>query len=379
MKKLLSLFLTLTMLVVCLGLVACNQESGGDTDGETQVGLTCEIKEADDGTKYAVATKYSISEADAKKVANEDYADIMVDLTVDTYEYEGEKYPIKEISASCFSNQLVLRSIKFSSKVEKFGSACLSGCTNLESLEVPFVGAMVDAKNAQKVMGYLFGSATVEGCSTITMKYNESGSQAYSIPNSLKEVTVTGDKVSDYAFYGMNLEKVNLTGNVKAIGTYMFAEMQALKSYEVPASVTAIGKGAFKNCANLAKVDFSKATALTAIGSEAFYGCSTLGYGKNGGLNLPATLETLGEKAFYNCVSLTKVDLSTTKVVLVNNYTFYGCKELYTVTLASGTKLSLGAFVKCEKLLKSNYETYEGVEIAFDLDEKEEPNGEANA
>ncbi len=379
MKKLLSLFLTLTMLVACLSLVACTQEPGGTTDGETQVGLTCEIKEDDDGTKYAVATKYSISDADAKKVANEDYADIMVDLTVDTYEYEGEKYPIKEISASCFSNQLVLRSIKFSSNVEKFGSACLSGCTNLESLEVPFVGATVDSKNAQKVLGYLFGSATIDGCSTITMKYNESGSQAYSIPNSLKEVTVTGDKVSDYAFYGLNLKKVNLTGEVKAIGPYMFAEMQALKSYEVPAGVTAIGKGAFKNCANLAKVDFSKATALTAIGSEAFYGCGLLGYGKNGGLKLPATLETLGEKAFYNCVSLTEVDLSTTKVTLVNNYTFYGCKELLRVTLKADTKLSLGAFVKCEKLLKANYETYEGVDVAFDLDENKESNGEANA
>ena len=195
MKKLLSLFLTLTMFVVCLGLVACNQEQDGGSDKETKVGLTCEIKEDDDGTKYAVATKYSIPEADAKKVANEDYADIMVDLTVDTYEYKGETYPIKEISASCFSNQLVLRSIKFSSNVEKFGSACLSGCVNLESLEVPFVGASADAKNAQKVLGYLFGSATIDGCSTITMKYNDSdneaGSQAYSIPNSLKEVTVT--------------------------------------------------------------------------------------------------------------------------------------------------------------------------------------------
>lgn len=371
MKKLLSLFLTFLMLFACLGLVACDKNPS-DSGEDAETGLACEIQEDDDGVKYAVAKQYTISAADAKKVANGDYADIMVDLVVDTYEYEGETYPIKEIATNCFSNQLVIKSIKFTSNVEKFGSACLSGCTNLESLEVPFVGATVDAVNAKRVLGYLFGSAMVEGASTISMKYNESGSQSFSIPNSLKEVTVTGDSVSNYAFYGMNLETVNLTGNVTTIGVGTFAEMQNLKSYEIPASVTAIGKGAFKNCVNLAKIDFSKATNLTSIGSEAFYGCTLLGYGKNGGVNLPATLEVLGARAFYNCTNLTSLDLSATKVTLINEYTFYGCKELKEVKLSPATVLSLGAFGKCEKLDKTELENLQGAEYAFDIEMEED-------
>ena len=372
MKKLLSLFLTIAMLLGCLSFVACDNNPGSTSGEDRQVGLICEIEEDDDGNKYAVATKYSISEEASKKVLNNNYADIMEDLVIDTYEYEGETYPIKEISANCFSNQAVIKSIKFSNKVEKFGSACLSGCINLQSLEVPFVGATVDAKNAQKVLGYLFGSAAVEGCSTISMKYNETGTQAYAIPNSLKEVTVTGDKLSDYAFYGMNLEKVNLTGNVTAISSFAFAEMQSLKAYEIPAKVTAIGKGAFKNCINLAKLDFSKATALTAIGSEAFSGCELLGYGKINNLSLPKTLETLGEKAFYNCKNLKALDLSTTKLTLVSSYTFYGCVELAQVKLADGTELSLGAFGKCENLSKNEFAAFKGVDYAFDLDAEDD-------
>ena len=373
MKKILSVALCFVLcMALMLAFVGCsNNNSSNDSDAQTRVVYS--VEKDDDGNEYAVVDKYALSEADAKKVSNNDYADIMADLEINEYTDEnGKKYPVKEIAASAFANQLTIKSIKFGANVETFGSACLAGCANLESLTVPFVGNKADAVNDGKLLGYLFGTASSDGTTYITMNYNATGSKSYYIPNALKTVTVTGDKVPAYAFYGLNLTTVNLTGNVEAIGDYAFYGMNKLTAYTVPASVTSIGNYAFANCSNLAKIDFSQVTGLKTVGDHAFENCGLLGYGKTNTVTFPASVETLGARAFYNCTELTSVDLSASAVTTLKEYTFYGCSKLASVKLKANTALSLGTFASCKALKTENVENYAtatGKEVAFDVEE----------
>ncbi|MBP5177595.1 MAG: leucine-rich repeat domain-containing protein [Clostridia bacterium] len=371
MKKFFGVVLSIALTsALVLSFVGCADNGSGNNTGDAEVGVIYSIKTDDDGNEYAVADKYALSEADAKKVSNNDYKDILVDLEINEYtDEDGNKYPVKEIAPSAFANQLTIKSVRFGDNVTTIGSACLAGCANLESLTVPFVGNTVDAKNDGKLLGYLFGAASSENSSYITMNYNATGSKSYYIPNALKTVTVTGDVLSDYAFYGMNLSTVNLTGNVQSIGDYAFYGMRYLTTYKIPASVRSIGAYAFSGCNNLTTIDFSEADALTSIGASAFERCELLGYGKDNTVMLPPALSALGAKAFYFCTSLKSVDLSGSAVSALNEYTFYGCEKLVNVRLKAGTNLSLGVFSACDALDRTaivNIDSATGTDVAFD-------------
>ena len=368
MKKFLMRILSaiLSVAFVC-SLVGCSEttESSGS---DTKTGIVYEIVGSGEDA-YASVKEYALSEEDAKTVANGNYKSLMVDLTINEYTAEdGTVYPVKEVQASAFANKLVIKSVTFGENVETIGAACLAGCANLEKLSVYFVGTSADAVNDGKVLGSLFGTAAFDGGYSVTMSYNATGSKSFYLPEKLKEVTVCGTALSDYAFYATNIEKVNLTGAVETIGKYAFYGMKNLTTYTVPASVKTIGNYAFADCANLTTVKFAQGSALTTIGKNAFEDCSLLGYGANNDVTFPATLSNLGEKAFYNCKQLKAVNLSM--LATVSEYAFYGCEELTAVTLAENANLCTGAFGACKKLEKTavvNIDTATGTDEAFDL------------
>ena len=378
MKKFLGLIISSVLcLTLVMSFVGCsNDNNDGDQASETKTGVIYSVKKDDDGNAYAIVEKYVLSEEKAKLVANDDYAAAMESLRINVYtDDDGNEIPVKEIAASAFANQLIIKSIEFGPNVETFGLACLAGCANLESLTVPFVGKTVDAVNDGKVLGYLFGTASSDGSSSVTMSYNATGSKSFYIPDSLKTVKVTGDVLSDYAFYGLNLTTVELTGEVETIGDYAFYGMMSLTSYAIPASVKKIGKYAFSECANLTSIDLSKAEGLETIGEHAFDCCDLLGYGKDYELVLPASVTTLGAKAFYNCGSLKKVDLSASQVNALGEYTFYACESLEEIKLKENTSLALGVFVGCDKLDRNAVQNIaEGtdLDLAFGPQEQQE-------
>ena len=327
MKKLLAILLSVAVCsLLAFSLVGCAKEQS--SDNAEKVGFDYEIVKDEENGDYAVLKQYTISEADANKVANRNYADIMVDLTVNEYKVGDTTYPVREISASAFANQLVIRSLVIGPNVQTIGSAILSGCSNLEKLTVPFVGSTVDAVNEAKVLGYLFGTASYDGATAKTMSYNATGSSTFYIPDSLKEVTVTGDALSNYAFYGLDLTKVELTGNVETIGNYAFYGMNNLTSYRIPQSV-----------------------------------------------------KTVGDYAFASCTTLSSVQLEGTGVTVLNECVFYGCAKLSKVTLNADTEAKLYAFGNCDVLQKlyekdelgtaiTNADTLRGTNKAFNIPEE---------
>jgi hypothetical protein len=87
---------------------------------------------------------------------------------------------------------------------------------------------------------------------------------------------------------------------------------------------------AFKNCPNIASVEFP--IGLTEIGKEAFEGNKALT-----AIDLPSALKSIGERAFKNCRGLTHVSLPDA-CTMVDKEAFRECIALTVVDLGQGVK-----------------------------------------
>lgn len=100
--------------------------------------------------------------------------------------------------------------------------------------------------------------------------------------------------------------------------------------YTIPASVTKIGAGAFKDRKNVTGIAFATsadAQALT-IGDNAFDGCGITS------VELPARISSLGTYVFANCASLTTVTFAEGyKYAAIPDYMFQGCRKLTSIAI----------------------------------------------
>lgn len=90
--------------------------------------------------------------------------------------------------------------------------------------------------------------------------------------------------------------------SVKALGNGAFSRSD-VTSVKIPATVTAIGDDAFRDCARLTTIRI--AGGVKEIGYGAFWGCESLTT-----VTLPKTLTTLGERVFDNCSSLRSINVA---------------------------------------------------------------------
>lgn len=116
-------------------------------------------------------------------------------------------------------------------------------------------------------------------------------------------------------------------------------------SVEIPATVTIIGKGAFKYCEKLKTVTF-KGNSLQTIGYEAFDGCESLS-----NITFPASLKNIDKRAFANCNSLQTLDLSKYTITAIGEGAFVYCRNLAYISFpATINQISKGVCNGCEKL-----------------------------
>lgn len=101
-------------------------------------------------------------------------------------------------------------------------------------------------------------------------------------------IRYTVDKIGDNALNGCNAQYINVPESITEIGDYAFANSTIIGLCEaspysiVPNSVVRLGKGAFKNCAKLSRVEIGD--GVTEILEETFDGCSAalqIRFGKN--------------------------------------------------------------------------------------------------
>ena len=136
-----------------------------------------------------------------------------------------------------------------------------------------------------------------------------------------------------------------------------FSDCTALTSIEIPASVETIGNTAFSDCSSLATVTFEKGSRLKTIGNNAYYRCTSLT-----SIEIPASVETIEKKAFMHCSSLATVTFekgSQLKTIAGDSYdgAFSDCTALTSIEIpASVETIEATAFIKCSQLATVTFE-----------------------
>ena len=153
------------------------------------------------------------------------------------------------------------------------------------------------------------------------------------------------------------VKKDNIDYTVTAIGNNAFCHSYTstnVSSVFIPATVTSIGNGAFSYCRFLATVTFAEGSQLKSIGASAFFG-SEYEHPIFTEIKIPASVETIGSRAFYGCRNLKKITLpSALKTLSLNTFTY--CTSLSDVYLpASLTDIGSNIFFQCSSLTNIYY------------------------
>ena len=136
-------------------------------------------------------------------------------------------------------------------------------------------------------------------------------------------------------------EGVTSIGGCKNYG--MFYEMLEIEELTFPASLQSIGSRAFNGCKNLKRVNFAE--GLEKLGNNVFEDCKALKE-----VCLPQSVCTLGTDLFYGCSSLTRVVLPK-NLKCIPLGTFRLCSALEIIQIPKGvTSIGPMAFERCEAL-----------------------------
>ncbi len=221
-------------------------------------------------------------------------------------------------------------------------ASCASGLGNQDAINeyTPKKDYMVDEK------GNTFYFQEAEGETAILVDYNgkATSNDHVVIPKMFEGRLVT--TIGDAAFYNLaSITEVTFPDSIVKIGKHAFAACTELTVVNLPAGVVEIDEAAFTNCTKLTTINDKDhpMTALEVIGKNAFRGCSALTT-INGG-NLPGTLTTIGEAAFWGCTSLPSVEIPES-VTTIGNLAYYDCTGLQSIKLHDGFKEDgLGKFI----------------------------------
>lgn len=161
-------------------------------------------------------------------------------------------------------------------------------------------------------------------------------------------------KIEDYE-YSMrdDVRFVFMMNGVTEIGECAFSHCENLEFMPIPETVTKIAKDAFWCCPSLSKIEVvegnpvydsrDKCNAIIETANDKIIlGCSTT--------VIPASVRSIGEKAFSNCGKLTEIHLPD-GLEEICEYAFYGCSSLERVVIPkSVTYIEPGAFGNCPNL-----------------------------
>lgn len=129
------------------------------------------------------------------------------------------------------------------------------------------------------------------------------------------------------------------TYTVTAIGEYAFNPSRTItnvSSVFIPATVTSIGRFAFRCCKFLATVTFAEGSQLKSIGVSAFSG-TTSAHPRFTEIQIPDSVETISTNAFHNCQDLESITLPAS-LKTIESSAFSSCRKLSEIRLPTSLK-----------------------------------------
>ena len=148
------------------------------------------------------------------------------------------------------------------------------------------------------------------------------------LPNSIKSI-------DNQAFANTSIAEVILPANAAytTVNTNVFGWSRELTKVTIPANVTTLMNGSFRDSRKLAVIDDDDAT-ITEIGDEAFMNDVLLPSAEVN--QLIAHLTTLNNSVFNGCTAVTEVNIPAS-VTTLKNLTFANCTNINRVTVNSAT------------------------------------------
>lgn len=154
--------------------------------------------------------------------------------------------------------------------------------------------------------------------------------------------------IHNYAFYQTALTKVTLPEKITLIGNFSFSHIKTLEEFDASTcSDVTIYEGAFKNCAHLKNVNIP---SIISIHDYAFEGTLI------DKVSLPSSLTKVGRGIYKNCKALEKVDIYMLKLTIISPEMFMHCTNLMHISLPYNIKvISKDSFEGCMNLKRIRY------------------------
>ena len=203
---------------------------------------------------------------------------------------------IASIASEAFADNIRLRTVYFSTSVQAVYPNAFRNCA-ISELKLPAEGSHLT---------YILDHAFYQ-C------YNLSDFD-FSRAKNLAEI-------NDYAFYGCSsLGDVVLVPSLARMGEYAFANSGVKTvTFVAGSSLRILSKGAFSKSYYLSSVVFEGGSNLDTIEDRAFYECVSL----DSYVNLVANTTSIGNEAFYNCKSLARFDIHALSLRSIGMDAFY--------------------------------------------------------
>lgn len=237
---------------------------------------------------------------------------------------------IEEIDSGTFANNTRITGVTLPSTLKKIGNSVFSGCSTLRTVEIP--------EGVESI-----GDSAFSGCSNL---------KSIELPKGVLSI-------GHHAFaYCVNLISALIPDSVTSIGAGAFRECRSLECIEIPSSVKVFCDGVFSSCYNLNKVLLHE--GLEDIGTNSFSSCYSLEE-----IEIPSTVKYIREYAFWN-TGLKAVNIPDS-VELIGNFAFGNCLKLEKVCVGKGVN-SIGnnIFRNCFSItsldISSLNETYESID-----------------
>lgn len=138
--------------------------------------------------------------------------------------------------------------------------------------------------------------------------------------------------------------------SVVAIGSSAFLNNAVIESVEIPSSVQTIGDFAFSRCTSLTAVTFADDSKLETIGKSAF------SYSNLSKMEIPSSVTEIGDESFLNCDKLSSVTFpSDSKLEVIGERAFMQSKLSKIKIPSSLKKIEIGAFRGCDNLYSISF------------------------
>ena len=159
-----------------------------------------------------------------------------------------------------------------------------------------------------------------------------------------KDTVTSGALVIPAAYNGKPVTEIGEDTLYSDIEKGAFSKTSITSVY-IPASVTTIGNNAFQNCISLTSVTFAEGSQLKTIAIHAFAECTSLTSAV-----IPEGVTKIGSSAFWLCTSLASVTIPAS-VTSIGGGAFSNCTSLANVTIPEGvTSIEDVTFSGCTSL-----------------------------